>query len=414
MNLEYMDTYNTIIVGGGIAGLYCASKLCAKGKRVLVLEKGGYMGGRIFTHPKKGYECGAARFHSSHHLLRGLVRKYGLKTIALTKGSDFYSMRAGGELFENTDVFFEEYTKRIVSNLRKKVSTTSLKKHSMMEICAKHLSMNEYQLWVDLFGYTSELSILNAYDSIRMLTDEFVGKNFYAVAGGMSQIIQGLEKDIKRDKCDILMNTEVTFVGATEAGVMVKGAGKEWFARRCILAIPQSALLKLLSTPDLECVQPAPLLRIYAQYKPTKQSNGMTEVWFKGMKRRMTDSFLRYVIPINEETGMIMVSYTDGIDTSVFPKGEVAAKRLIQKELAAMLPDRNIPDPFFFKMHMWNEGSHYWKGGCDSSLVSDRVLQPLGKEMPVYVCGESFSKKQAWVEGALETACDVLARLPPS
>ena len=406
--------YDTIVVGGGIAGLYCAARLSAKGESVLVLEKGGYLGGRIYTHPKKGYECGAARFHSSHYLLRELVRKYGLKTYALSKGSDFYSLRMGGELFEGTDVFFEEYTKGVVRELRRKVPMRTLKLHTMAEICAKHLTPNEYHLWVDLFGYTSELSILNAYDAIRMLTEEFVGKNYYVVVGGMTQIIKGLERDIKKNKGIIKMNAPVVHVGAIETGVMVRGSHKdeEYIARRCILAVPQLALRSLLpSTRDLQCVQPAPLLRVYAQYKPTRQPNGKTEVWFAGMKRRMTDSFLRYIIPIREDTGMIMVSYTDGLDTEMIPKGEVSAKKTIQKELKAMCPDRNIPDPFYFKMHMWPDGAYYWKGGCDSGEVSERMIQPMGKKMPLYVCGESFSRKQAWVEGALETARNVLRRI---
>ena len=76
-----------------------------------------------------------------------------------------------------------------------------------------------------------------------------------------------------------------------------------------------------------------------------------------------------------------------------------------------MCPDRNIPEPFYFKMHMWPDGAYYWKGGCDSGEVSERMIQPMGKNMPLYVCGESFSRKQAWVEGALETARDVLRRI---
>ena len=60
-----MDYYNydLIIVGGGIAGLYTAYRL-QNNFRILLIEKNGYIGGRIHTNTltykgkKFRYECG--------------------------------------------------------------------------------------------------------------------------------------------------------------------------------------------------------------------------------------------------------------------------------------------------------------------------------------------------------------------
>ena len=49
-----------------------------------------------------------------------------------------------------------------------------------------------------------------------------------------------------------------------------------------------------------------------------KISAGQTGVWFNNLRRMTTNSFLRQIIPINYQDGLIMVSYTDGEDIRSF------------------------------------------------------------------------------------------------
>jgi monoamine oxidase len=46
--------------------------------------------------------------------------------------------------------------------------------------------------------------------------------------------------------------------------------------------------------------------------------------------------------------------------------------------------------------------------------VKKAIVQPAD-EVPMYICGEAYSDAQGWVEGALQTAEDMLSRLgvPP-
>jgi hypothetical protein len=55
-------------------------------------------------------------------------------------------------------------------------------------------------------------------------------------------------------------------------------------------------------------------------------------------------------------------------------------------------------------------GWHFWRIGARSKDVAARIRQP-SPPTPVYVCGEAWSHQQGWVEGALETADDVLENL---
>jgi hypothetical protein len=126
------------------------------------------------------------------------------------------------------------------------------------------------------------------------------------------------------------------------------------------------------------------------------------------MLSTVTDSPLRYVIPVNAEKGIIMTSYTDSTDTihwtEFLKKGETCLKDAIMDELRRTFPEKNIPEPTVFKAHSWELGCSYWMPGLyDPEVASERVMCPLpGTWSNLYVCGESYSMRQAWVEGALE------------
>jgi len=109
-----------------------------------------------------------------------------------------------------------------------------------------------------------------------------------------------------------------------------------------------------------------------------------------------------------------MVAYVEGADTEPFrtQRGELRSQERLNKEVHAelrrVLPERDIPDPIHFKAYLWTEGGHAWLPRVNSDKVARFVLNPRPR---VYVCGEAFSHKQAWIEGALETTAQVLNML---
>ena len=52
----FYDSYDIVIVGGGISGLFLAYKLVDTDLNILVLEKEKEFGGRIHTILKNGYQ----------------------------------------------------------------------------------------------------------------------------------------------------------------------------------------------------------------------------------------------------------------------------------------------------------------------------------------------------------------------
>lgn len=70
------------VVGAGLAGLYAATVLAAKGARPTVFEAGDRVGGRVWTlrghFPGQVAERGAELIDTTHSTLRGLAGAYGL------------------------------------------------------------------------------------------------------------------------------------------------------------------------------------------------------------------------------------------------------------------------------------------------------------------------------------------------
>jgi monoamine oxidase len=158
--------------------------------------------------------------------------------------------------------------------------------------------------------------------------------------------------------------------------------------------------------PALKHLKMEPLVRMYAVFPLT---NGKS--WFAGKPKMVTNDPVRYIIPVGKDT--IMISYTEGpyarfwIDLQK-QKGAYMVQREVMKHIRSLFPDLTIPDPLLFKFHPWSSGCTYWiPGPYDVRKMSDQAHQ-LTKR--VFACGESISLRQAWTEGALESA-DTLLQL---
>jgi hypothetical protein len=222
----------------------------------------------------------------------------------------------------------------------------------------------------------------------------------------------------------LLKNTEVTSVrslpdysiqlDAKEANC-IKGSkpfSRVFQARQVVLALHQTALANIQGVKHLGILRHLtmpPLLRMYMIFPKQKG-----RVWFDGLPKIVTDSPLRYIIPYDAEKGIIMISYTEGPDANFWTKMSTKeAERRVLSEVRALFPDRDIPNPSFFKMHSWTDGCTYWKPGhYDPVEESKASIQPMKDRMPgLFLCSESFSLHQSWVESALEQA-DLLLKHP--
>jgi monoamine oxidase len=414
-----MFNFDIVIVGAGLAGLYCGIELAKKGKSVCILEKHDYLGGRVLTYKdgKHSWEIGAGRIADSHTRVHSLLSHYGLKTYPLSDKQTF--VERDGTRRENTFTTMIQPILREISELPRAV----LEKQTLEEIMKSIYGEAKTHELLAEFPYRAELSVLRADLGIASFTKgEMSSNNGYSVVGGgLSSLIDAMAKEFTKKGGIIKLNYEMIGLSQPDAHSKVviecrveKSAADVVYANKVILALPASILKSCPDTrhfPALKHILMCPLLRTYGVF-PTEGGSA----WFAGLERCMSAGPIRYFIPIDEKKGVAMVSYTDADDADYLIKmlnrqGEAALGSFILKELRVMFPDRKIPNYTLFKAHPWNSGCSYWTpGDYDPERMSKEAMHP-DKYLPsVYVCGESFSMKQAWMEGALEHASDMLKK----
>ena len=376
----------TIIVGGGIAGLWLAEQLAKRGDHVTLLEK-DRLGGRIIT-SAAGYEIGAARIASTHRRVLALVRRFGLTTYAHTKGSRWMSL--SGESYEND---FSEIWAAVLRLLRR-LDPDVLATHTLRELAERILGPKMTESILLKFPYRAETETLRADLGIRTFDGDMAGSTkFMGVVGGLSQIINGLAAGCRAAGVRIRMAAVTDVIAGGKTVVLANGTHLK--ADRVVLALPVTALRELPCTRDL------PLLRRLT-IKPLTRIYASTTLRLK--ERVVTDSPLRFIIPIRDD--VVMISYVESQDTEPLRglTGDALVRRLTT-EVRRLFPGTEIA---WAKAYEWHEGCSYWlPGRYEPVAASAEALDIAG----VHLCGESFSLHQAWMEGALDHAAALLKSL---
>lgn len=412
-------THDVIIVGGGIAGLYASLRCIEEGYRVCCLERDSRWGGRIRTIHRDGevYEAGAARFHKTHTHIQKLIQRYGIETIPLdSRPRQYRAVMCGAQPVESPAY------RSILEVLRKarEHPVRALRTMTFGEFVEKTLGTVAKQEAQAAFGYDGEFDVINAYDGVRMFSKDFGNREaFYACAGGLSSIVDAIVAELQQSKrWDGVLEHRVTGDGIHyEKGVytihatMLDGTHIVRKARTLVLALPKQALLDLniwsaYHTQLLQSVTAVPCERIYARYaKP----------WFQGSPITTTDLPIRQFIPINDH--LAMVSYSDSKQADAWNVtamgGEDRLTRRIHRQLKELFPDRKVPTrPVWMEAYHWDAAIHMWNPGVVAGRVRRQIQASMeAKGGPVFVCGEAYSPRQCWVEGALITVEEVVALL---
>jgi len=407
-HIDEQTTYDYIIVGAGIAGLHTGIKLCKKypGAKVAILERFGYTGGRIVTYKHDGlqWENGAGRIHGEDHpIVMKYMRRYSLTFVPISENVDF-EKPGQKNIFESTYI-------PIIRSILENLSPQELARHTVKELLTEIVGSQKTEELLGAFAYNSEVDILRADCALKSFSGEMGTHSGYGVCKeGLSSLTDGMVEDFSV-KGTLLEKHWVKEVNPDTLELKVLVGTKDnreeklFVAKKgIILALHHDALCELKSIQGwhmLSKVKMRPLLRVYATFKGAP---------FKGLSRIVYPlaSGIRYFLPLGDNIAMI--SYTDGANAEKFLKilegdgGEGELRDTILSELYRVLPDRNIGVPTFFKAHPWKSGCTYWlPGDYDVKEASVAAHIPIpGKN--VYICGESFSTRQAWMEGALEHA----------
>ena len=410
-----MDPYDVLIVGGGIAGLYCARQLLRAhpSLRLVLCEQYKILGGRMATYHKTlpggltvQWEIGAGRISDSHVRLHALLREYGLRTFPIGPGLMY--KRSGSSTLEKN--IFEPSLDILFGPLFT-LSPEVLARHTLQELLISIHGKKATQGWMDRFPDHSEIVYLRADEGLREFSHEMKSHEGFSVcAEGLGALADKMATECVERGAIILTKHTCTGIGKGWAEFTTEEEGsRKIHANKSIFALHAKALRELSffdGFTTLKKIQMEPLTRMYAVF-PLRGG----KAWFHGLPRIVTPLSVRYVLPIDEAKGVIMISYTDSKFSRAF-SGKEDPEREVMKEIRALFPEKDIPDPIFFKVHEWKEGVSYWlPGPYTVKKESEKALVPFPKVYPgVFVCGESFSERQGWVEGALEHAALLLKK----
>jgi hypothetical protein len=285
----------------------------------------------------------------------------------------------------------------------------------------KILKEEEWTYLESHYGYSAELIHMNLKEAMVLVKDMRSHKKYFGIKGGFSLITDKLEEKIRNMGGQIQFNTFVTNIQPIAGGSFLVHTKKPYLklsAKKCVLAIPKRALLSMpiLSTirENLNAIDTTPLCRIYALYDKDPASGS---VWFQDIKKVAVPNKLRLTIPIDTEKGVIMISYTDDKYAKWWKDlyMEHGKKRVI-KELTKItnetfsldLGGSRIPAPKDIVIAYWEDGVASWKSGTvHSDKIAKEIARPFGEYTNLYICGENYSIKQQWIEGALSTCPSV-------
>jgi monoamine oxidase len=443
--------------------------------RIAIFERSQRIGGRLWSVNVDGLEhpieLGGMRYMSGHRLVQAVVDELGIETRAFDPaeqpertflrgvvgsspddpdGGRGYELPAGEAGRSASDLMRSAFLEIVPqageldeAGWRRRRATAKfggrpLTEWSIEEAVATILSPEGHRFATDAFGYDSGIKPHNAGDAIQyvMGTGYPSGKARVPV-DGMDRIPRELAAKFEALGGTVRLGHDVGRIEAGEGSVALGFAdGSGVRARRLVLTMPIPALEALAgASPVINGPTWQRLYHSIAGYPATKLYCWYDRAWWRdgadpptGL-RTTTDLPPRKIFYFDEATdrpAAILAAFTDfrhnepivalAEGRSGGAPAPAALLEALRGWLAAAHPSADVPaltagsafqhwgaDP---REVAW----HFWRAGANSDEMMDLAAQP-DPSLPIHVCGEVFTRRGAWVEGALETATTVADRL---
>ena len=407
-----------IIVGAGITGLYLAYKLLLKGVSavdIVIFEGSDRIGGRIYTNEHKGfrYSVGAGRLGKKHKYVMKIIKDFKLQDqiINIGKNTNYFvegRLMNEAELLSHYKSNFKSLNELWRYAIEKKLNGNKYDPslYNLHNYFSLILSANDVELLKISLGYIGEMYDMNAYNGIITLRKDFDIRNneFFILRDGIHILCDVLYKYILDAGVPVKFSSILEDVCDSESGESgdkkyVKVSGVKHSYSKLYLTIKRGDYMNIGYFKKYESlfntVSDGHLLRIFAQYK---------DVWFKDMPKILTQNKLQFIIPIDYNSGLIQISYSDRYNADFWNafKNEKDVKKYLTKILNEMFPEKNIKEPEWITMHFWKAGDHMWNVGVNTKKIQEK-MDEIFIPKDIYILGETYSERQAWIEGAIET-----------
>jgi monoamine oxidase len=399
------------IIGSGITGLYLAYKLLLSGipsADIVIFEGSGRIGGRIYTNEHNGfkYSVGAGRLGKKHKYVMKLIKDFKLQDqiITISKNTNYFiegHLMNEEQLLKHYNSNFKSLNELWRYAIEKKLNgnkydTNLYNLHNYFSLI---LSANDVELLKISLGYLGEMYDMNAYNGLLTLRKDFDIRNneFFVLRDGIQILCDVLYKYIVNAGVSVKFSSILEDVKDDKKTIRVNGNIYNY--SKLYLTLKRGDYMKINYFKKYDylfnTVSDGHLLRIFAQYK---------DVWFKDMPKILTQNKLQFIIPIDYNSGLIQISYSDKYNADFWNafKNDKEVKKYLTKILNEMFPEKNIKEPEWITMHYWGSGDHMWNVGVNTKNIQDKIDE-LFIPKDIYILGETYSERQAWIEGAIET-----------
>jgi lysine 2-monooxygenase len=444
------------------------------GWRIAIFERSTRIGGRLWSVRVDGLphpiELGGMRYMSGHPRVQSVVDELGIETRAFDPadqpertflrgvmgrspddpdGGRGYDLPAGEAGRSASDLIRGAFLK-IVPHAREldeagwrhhrataTFSGRALTDWSIAEAVATILSPEGHRFATDAFGYDSGIRPHNAGDAIQyVMGTGYPSGRARVPVDGMDRIPRELAARFEGLGGTIRLGHDVRRVEVGEGSVLLGSAnGSGVRAKRLVLTLPIPALEALAdASPAINGPTWRRLYRSIEGFPATKLYCWYDRPWWRAGAdaptglRTTTDLPNRKIFYFDEapdRPAAILAAFTDHRHNEPIVAladgrsgGEPASSGLLEALrgwLATAHPGAAVPAGSGSAFQHWGADPrevawHFWRSGCNSDEMMDLAAQP-DPTLPIHLCGEVFSRRGAWVEGALESADAVASRL---
>ena len=423
------NSYDIIIIGSGIAGLYSAYNIqkLAPNKTFLVLEKykKNWIGGRLNNEEFYGTTvvtgAGIGR-KDKDHLLQALLKELHIEYTDFKLDVN-YALVDGDPVDVNK--IFQMLKKQYLQSKNETYNDgSSIKKKTFKQFAKPLLGAKLYQRFIETIGYTD-------YEN------EDVSQTLYKYGmddntGGLNglyipwkQLIQTLVHKIgtqfvraSNNVTSIQPNSRNDTTSVTcKKYILETDKGVKYYCDKVIMATTITGIQKLL--PQLlnkteyslyNYIKGQPFLRLYAKF-PKASADIMRQYV---PTYTIVSGPLQKIIPMSKEKGVYMIAYSDNENAEVL-KGHLentAKNRLFFSKLledTLKIPPNTLQITALLDFY-WPIGTHYYSP-LPKGLTANEYIHDVQHPLPdILVVGEVVAANQGWTEGALDSVAKALTK----
>lgn len=386
--LSPLIIYDYIIIGAGISGLYSAYLL--NKKKILVLEKNDYIGGRIKDTLFHGttIKLGAGIAQEKSTVIINLLDKLKIP----------YTIGSGNKTIVGKNIDFD--INKAIILIKNKFNELNKQKNpdifrlTVGEFLEKYFDRKFKLNYIKYSGYNDYIKGDITYHIKYYPIEDHSTKSTNKVYLQWKDLINKLKKDIS-----IKLNTDVTSVLCKDNIYCVYTKDTIYYSKKIIFALaisPLNHLIKNLHTGInyKKYIGVMKYMRIYTYHK---NGHHFTNDKLGGYNILVDRNPLQKVIVISDK--ILMAAYCDSKNAVYWNQlSGSELKKEILYWLRKIEPNTTEIDDVICKY--WDEAVHFYKPNPNIKKTIKRLQNPLKN---VYVVGEVVSLRHGWVEGAIKS-----------